>query len=420
MSGLFRPESLHSQRQTWLGSIHVMQPLGLVWLTFGVLATLVAVSTFLFWGELPRTTRLSGVLVPDRGWIRLQPPMAGRLVSMTAREGQVVRAGEALFTLAVEQPQWNEDAAAGLRQSLESRRRSFEDAVRQAERRLKEEQRGLADRLAGRQREAEQLNSQALLLEQRLALAQQALARLESLKSEAFVSAAQVQAKNEDVLGLRAEAAAVARQRQALSGEIAALEAEGRELPLKTAERIGDIERDRAEAAEIAAREDAQAAQRLLVVRAPADGVLTALHVNVGQPVAADAALATLTPAGAQLQARLLAPSSALGFLQNGQAVHLRVQAYPYQKFGLQPGTVLEVAQAPMQAAELAPWPIAHGMAGNEPMYRVTVALQHQGVAATGQWRPLLPGMQLEADVVLERRRLVEWLFEPLLGWARR
>ena len=420
MTGLFRPESLHSQRQTWLGSIHVMQPLGLVWLTFGVLATLAAVSTFLFWGELARTTRLSGVLVPDRGWIRLQPPVAGRLVSASAAEGQLVRAGEPLFTLAVDLPRWNDAAAAGLRQTFEARRRSFDDAAQQARRRLEEQQRALADRMAGRRREEVQLDSQALLLEQRLALAQQALARLESLKSEAFVSAAQVQTKNEDVLGLRAEAAAVARQRQALSGEIAALEAEGRELPLKMAERIGDIERDRAEVAEIAAREEAQAAQRLLVVRAPVDGVLAALHVSAGQPVSAGAALATLTPSGALLQAQLLAPSSALGFLQVGQAVRLRVQAFPYQKFGLQPGTVAQVAQAPSQAADLAPWPMAQREAGAEPMYRVTVDLQRQAVMAAGQMRPLLPGMQLEADVVLERRRLVEWLFEPLLGWARR
>jgi membrane fusion protein len=50
----------------------------------------------------------------------------------------------------------------------------------------------------------------------------------------------------------------------------------------------------------------------------------------------------------------------------------------------------------------------------------VTVVLDRQAVSAAGQNRPLLAGMQLEADVMLERRRLVEWLFEPVLGWARR
>ena len=51
------------------------------------------------------------------------------------------------------------------------------------------------------------------------------------------------------------------------------------------------------------------------------------------------------------------------------------------------------------------------GAAGGEPLFRITVALDGEPVAT-----PLAPGMRLQADVLLERRRLIEWLFEPLLG----
>jgi membrane fusion protein len=50
----------------------------------------------------------------------------------------------------------------------------------------------------------------------------------------------------------------------------------------------------------------------------------------------------------------------------------------------------------------------------NEPVYRVTVTLAKQNVIAYGEEMPLQPGMQLEADVLLESRRLVEWMLEPL------
>jgi membrane fusion protein len=56
----------------------------------------------------------------------------------------------------------------------------------------------------------------------------------------------------------------------------------------------------------------------------------------------------------------------------------------------------------------------------NEPMYRVTVTLARQHVMAYGREQPLAAGMQLEADVLLERRRLVEWMFAPVLGIAGR
>ena len=55
-----------------------------------------------------------------------------------------------------------------------------------------------------------------------------------------------------------------------------------------------------------------------------------------------------------------------------------------------------------------------------EPLYRITVALDQQAVSAYGQTQPLVAGMQLEADVLLDRRRLIEWLFEPVLGIAGR
>jgi membrane fusion protein len=53
-------------------------------------------------------------------------------------------------------------------------------------------------------------------------------------------------------------------------------------------------------------------------------------------------------------------------------------------------------------------------------MYRISVAIDDQTVDAEGQAQPLAAGMQLEADVLLDRRRLIEWMFEPMFGVAGR
>jgi membrane fusion protein len=55
-----------------------------------------------------------------------------------------------------------------------------------------------------------------------------------------------------------------------------------------------------------------------------------------------------------------------------------------------------------------------------EPMYRIKAALGSQAVAAYGRSEPLQSGMQLEADVLLDRRRLIEWIFDPLFSLAGR
>ena len=52
--------------------------------------------------------------------------------------------------------------------------------------------------------------------------------------------------------------------------------------------------------------------------------------------------------------------------------------------------------------------------AANEPLYRITVALSSQTALAYGEAVALHPGMQVEADILIENRRLIEWMFDPL------
>ncbi len=74
----------------------------------------------------------------------------------------------------------------------------------------------------------------------------------------------------------------------------------------------------------------------------------------------------------------------------------MRVQAFPYQRFGFQEGTVTAVSRTASAPSELPPH-IA-GMSGasasTEPVYRVTVALKSQTVQAYGQSTDLQSGMR--------------------------
>jgi membrane fusion protein len=146
---------------------------------------------------------------------------------------------------------------------------------------------------------------------------------------------------------------------------------------------------------------------------------VSTLSARAGQTVTPALALATLVPAQSRLEAHLYAPSSAVGFLHEQQTVLLRYEAFPYQKFGLQHGRITSVALTPLSPIELAGQ--AWVATAREPMYRIAVALERQAMPiGGGAARSLAPGMQLEADVPIERRRLVEWLFAPVVGWAQR
>ena len=418
MVNLFRPEVLENRQRDWLGSIQLIRPVSLGLLTAFVVATALAVASYLVLGEYTRKARVSGYLVPDQGVTRLMSPQAATLLEAHAVEGASVRRGDVLFVLSVGQSTLSGDTQAAVRSSLALREQSLQGAARQRGA-LEQTQLAALDRqIEDMRRELGSMAAEADLQRERLTLALQAQARLESLRNDNFVSSAQVQTKAEEVLGLKAQMQVLERQRSAHLREITALQAQRRELPMRVQAQQGEIDRDLAALAQQAAENEAR--QRV-VVRAPQDGVVTGVLAQVGQTVTPSVAMASLLPANARLQAQLFAPSSAVGFVRPNQAVQLRYQAFPYQKFGHQTGAVALVSRSPLQGAELAGLPMqAAANAASEPLYRITVTLDQQSVAAYGQAQALVPGMQLEADVLLDRRRLIEWLFEPVLGIAGR
>jgi hypothetical protein len=118
------------------------------------------------------------------------------------------------------------------------------------------------------------------------------------------------------------------------------------------------------------------------------------------------------------VEAQLYAPSRTVGFVQTGQVVYLRYAAYPYQKFGLHTGHVTSVSDTPFAANELPPNLAQQLMAqvgSTEALYRIRVRLDDQTIQNQGQILALKAGLTLEADVLQERRKVWEWVLEPLL-----
>ena len=409
---LFRPEVIEAQRQQWLGNVQLVRPLALSWLVAGAVCTVAAVGVFLNLAEYTRKATVSGVVTPDRGLMRLMPAAVGTVAERRVAEGQTVQAGDVLFVVAVDRAWLGADAQGLVRRSLDERRRSLGDAARAQEKLAAARLQALDRRLVALRSELGQLDAEAGLQQQRLALAQQGLTRLQALQADQFISAAQVQAKAEEVLALRGAASALSRQRDALLRDRAEIDGERQALPLATGNAVGGLERELSQVNRDAAEQDAE--QRL-VVRAPQAGIVSTVLAEPGQSVSPASALATVVPAGATLQAQLYAPSSAIGFVQAGQTVRLRYEAFPYQKFGQQLGHVTQVSRAPLTAGELAALALPAVGAGGEPLFRITVAL-----AALPAGMQLAAGMRMQADVVLEKRRLIEWLFEPLLGLRHR
>lgn len=426
---LFRQEVMDAQRVQHLGSIRLGRPLGFSVVT--LIAALLAVSLagFAVWGQFTRKARLPGLLVPALGSLQGVAPQAGTLLESRVHEGEAVGAGQVLMVLGVDRGGAQGDTAALVARSLEQRRLTLEAERRLREQGARQREQALADRLQGAQAVSRQARSELELARRRVDLAGRTVERHLQLARDGFVADTVVQQKQEELIDLQARAQAAARTLLAAQREAQGLQAELEAGRTQLETELAQLERTLAALAQEHAENDARAR---LVVRAPAGGVVTALTLSRGQSVQAGQTLFTLVPTGPPgqdgpegpavlppLRAQLYAPSRLVGFVKPGQTVWLRYAAYPYQKFGMAEGRIVDASRTPILPQDL---PAGQSQAllaaaqSQEPLYRVDVSLSQQHIRTYGELRPLKAGMALEADVVQDRRAVWEWVLEPVIA----
>jgi len=157
------------------------------------------------------------------------------------------------------------------------------------------------------------------------------------------------------------------------------------------------------------------AAEAGYVIRAPHGGRVTSLGVRAGEAARPGVPLAVIVPNGAGMVAEFHVPSSAIGFMRTGQVVNLMYDAYPHQKFGTAKGEIVAISLIGQPAQELGLEPLSQ-----EPLYRVYVRPEAPTLTFQGHPLPLQTGMVVSGEIILEERRLAEWLLEPFTSLRRR
>ena len=405
---LFRREVLEARRTGTPGGISLAQAPGPWMLTITALIAALVIVLFLMFGSYTRRSPVTGRLVPTLGLSTVQSPAAGVVEQLRVTEGARVSAGQVLAVIAVPRVSLaSGPAAADLAASLHAREAGLQSA------RLGQ-QHSFAAQAAGLQAQIEAARGELALVEaeigtreQQIHIGEAALARLRELHAQRFISPLQLQQQESALLDQVGAMQALQRQAAALRRSLAQLQQVARELPGQQQVLEAGTQRELAALAQ--ERVEMQAEGAVAIV-APVAGVVATQIVKPGQAVQAGQPLLSVLPGDGRLEAELLVPSRAAGFIAPGDQVLLRYHAFPWQKFGHQQGRVARVSRSALGAEELG----ALAVTGNQPLYRVTVTLSRQAITAYGRAEALKPGMLLDADILGETRRLAEWLFEPL------
>lgn len=416
LSPLFRGEVLDKRQSQWLGAV-LLAPKATydLFAGFAVFA-IVSLFALLVFGSYTRTAHVGGWLMPQQGLAEVFATQSGVVSEVYVQEGQRVSKGAPLLLISGEvHDQTSASSRKQIVDSLIVRRDSLSEEGRTQSDLAARQQRDLEERLENIRFQKTQIDDELALQRRQVDIAAATLRRDQAMRARDLIPVSRLDQSNQAYLTEKAHVSDLARQREILRQEETQTEESLNEQPLLLKTKLGDIERQTK-----AVEQDLADAQVHLAytVTAPGDGLVSNLEIRPGGAATANVPLLDIVPAGALLEAQLFCPSSAIGFVKPGQHVLLRYQAYPYQKFGTYDGVVQSVSDSAINPTELPPR--LSGMTSlfqaNQPLYRVTVSLSRQSAVAYGQEAQLEPGMQLDADIMLDHRSLLEWMFDPLLS----
>lgn len=405
---LFRQEAIDAQREKYLGEATIARPV-----PFWVFTAIAAVAAALIiivaiWGQYTRRERVEGYLELDAGAARVLIQDTGRIVELLIKEGDEVTAGAPMAKISLDRSTQTASSTSGaVSEELAQRKIILEKEQGQWRELGAQQVQQVKKRVVDLHTEMAQIDREIKLQEQRLGSAREQSKRFQQLSAEKFVSDIVARQKQDEATDQEIRLQALKRQRVTLDRDLSSAKMEEPSVALKSRTEVEKVARQISEIQQSLTQEDAR---RETVIRAPVTGTVTNIAVNAGQSIAADTLLATVVPRGSGLHAELLVPTRAIGFIAQGQEVVLRYEAFPFERFGQYRGLVADISRTVWSPGEkIGP------LAVREPVYRVAVKLDRQGVGAIGQEFQLRVGMLVNADILLEKRTLLEWMFEPLL-----
>lgn len=157
----------------------------------------------------------------------------------------------------------------------------------------------------------------------------------------------------------------------------------------------------------------------LLELKAPQAGIVKDLATTtIGAIVEPGTVLLSLVPVGEPLVAEVYIRNQDIGFVRKGQAVRVKLVAYPFTKYGMLEGQVMTVS-ADASRLSRGDEPAAFGDhesvddSGLSP-FKARIELATQQLSAFGARLPIAAGMQVQAEIRQGERTVIEYLLSPV------
>lgn len=168
----------------------------------------------------------------------------------------------------------------------------------------------------------------------------------------------------------------------------------------------------------------ARAQMGYMTLRSPVDGVVTAsVLTTIGQVVTTGQEVMRIVPADATIEVQAFLSNTDVGFVLEGQEATVKVDAFPYTRYGTVPARITRIGEDAVSASR-AQQILAgasqsadggSGTAGNALVFPMLVELQRNHILIGDEKVPLSPGMAVTVDVNTGTRSILQYVLAPLV-----
>jgi hemolysin D len=432
-----------------------------VWLIWTICALFAFAIAWTYYGRIDIIATAQGKIQPTGRVKTIQPVDSGKVIAIHAANGKHVTPGQALVELddaeakadhadaltqllafraerlrrlsalsAVQRPSietavaidWPEEIPAGMRAREE---RVLSGDLRQLAASVK----SLDAQIVQKKAEQKRLTGTIAAQETLIATLQERVNMRTILEAkEAGSKAARIDAQE----SLQIQQTALATQKGQLAEALAAAEVlvQDREKAIETfkaenGQKLAEAERQ----IDDFSQKEAKTAAKLshMTIMSPIGGVVLGLSVTtLGQVVNPGEELMRIVPDGTELEIEAYLENKDIGFVEPGQAAIVKIESFPFTRYGVLDAAVIRVAH------DAIPEPDAQTVEGNPAkttkssyfggaqrtqnlVFPVTLSLARKTMDIDGVAVPLRPGMTTSVEVKTGKRRILEYLFSPLV-----
>ena len=408
---LFRENAVKHQQQRLQGEVLVLPRVSTIILTSVLTIWTVLVVLLLIFGQYARNETVQGWLEPSGGLAKHYVVQDRAMVKQVlVQNGEYVEQGQTVLTMTTRTNRENGGVVEQqLLNKLLQQASAIQAQISTQQNIHKANLSALKTQLRNGEIAATQIEVQQTLLNERERLLQTRFERAQNMQTKGFIAQHDIDQIKSLQLTLLDDKQTLFRQHTAQQNEISTLMQRLDVLPQEHQNRIHQLTHQLGDIEQRIMRLDAQHSHTVVATQS---GTVSNLHLQVGQYVNPQHPVFTVVPQGSQLIAKMLVPVRAIGFVEPQQSLDIRYDAFPFQKFGLHKGTLTAVSSTVVLPNEMTDIPVAI----REPMYLIQAQIAQQHIDAYGDVVQLKTGMTFNADIQLEQRSLIEWLFEPLIS----